>query len=63
VDYGGFLKAAESARVPPVTLLHGPEPFLLEDALARLTRALFSGQEDLTLVREVLDARGPGAEE
>jgi DNA polymerase-3 subunit delta len=62
VDYGGFLKAADAGRVPPVTLLHGPEPFLLEDALARLTRALFPGQAELTLVREVLDARAAGAE-
>ena len=62
MDYGGFLKAADAGRVPPVTLLHGPEPFLLEDALARLTRALFPGQAELTLVREVLDARAAGAE-
>jgi DNA polymerase-3 subunit delta len=48
--------------VGPLTLLHGPEPFLLDDALARLTRALFPGQAELSLVREILDARTAGAE-
>ena len=49
VDYAGFVKAADAGRVSPVTLLHGPEPFLLDDALARLTRALFPGQTELSL--------------
>jgi DNA polymerase III subunit delta len=62
VDYAGFVKAADAGRVPPVTLLHGPELFLLDDAVARLTRALFPGQTELSLVREVLDARAAGAE-
>jgi len=62
VDYAGFVKAADAGQAPPVTLLHGPEPFLLEDALARLTRALFPGQTELSLVREAFDARAAGAE-
>ena len=62
MDYAGFVKAADAGQAPPVTLLHGPEPFLLEDALARLTRALFPGQTELSLVREVFDARAAGAE-
>jgi len=62
VDYAGFVKAADAGRVPPVTLLHGPEPFLLDDAVARLSRALFPGQTELSLVREILDARTAGAE-
>jgi DNA polymerase-3 subunit delta len=62
VDYAGFVKGADAGRVPPVTLLHGSEPFLLDDALARLTRALFPGQSELSLVREVFDARAAGAE-
>jgi len=48
--------------VGPLTLLHGPEPFLLDDAVARLTRALFPGLTELSLVREILDARAAGAE-
>jgi DNA polymerase III subunit delta len=62
VDYAGFVKAADAGRLPPVTLLHGSEPFLLDDALVRLTRALFPGQSELSLVREVFDARAAGAE-
>jgi DNA polymerase-3 subunit delta len=48
--------------VGPLTLLHGPEPFLLDDAVARLTRALFPGQAELSLVRDVLDSRTAGVE-
>jgi DNA polymerase-3 subunit delta len=62
VDFAAFVKAADSGRAPALTLLHGPEPFLLEDAVARLTRALFPGQTELSLVREILDARSAGAE-
>ncbi|MGH7397295.1 MAG: hypothetical protein ACRELW_07145, partial [Candidatus Rokuibacteriota bacterium] len=62
MDYAGFVKAADARQLAPVTLLHGPEPFLLDDAVARLTRALFPDQTELSLVREILDARGAGAE-
>jgi len=62
VDYAGFIKAAELGRLSPVTLLHGEEPFLLDDAVARVTRALFPGQGELSLVREILDARAAGAD-
>ena len=62
MDYAAFVKAADAGQVGGVTLLHGPEPFLLDDAVARLTRGLFPGQDDLSLAREVLDARGAGAE-
>ncbi len=47
---------------PPVALLHGPEPLLLDDAVARVTRGLFPDGGDLTLSREILDAREAGAE-
>ena len=62
MDYAGFVRAADAGQVGPVTLLHGPEPFLLDDAMARLTRALFPGRTELSLVRETLDARAAGAE-
>jgi DNA polymerase-3 subunit delta len=62
VDYAAFVRAADAGQVGPVTLLHGPESFLLDDAVVRLTRALFPGQDDLSLAREVLDARAVGAE-
>jgi DNA polymerase-3 subunit delta len=62
VDYAGFIKAADAGRLSPVTLLHGSEPFLLDDALARVTRALFPDQAELSLAREILDARAAGAD-
>jgi DNA polymerase III subunit delta len=62
VDLAGFVKAADAGKAPPVTLLHGAEPFLLDDAVGRLGRAMFSGQSELSLVREVLDARAAGAD-
>jgi DNA polymerase-3 subunit delta len=61
VDYTGFLKAADGGQPPPLAVLHGPEPFLLEDAVARVTHALFGDATDLSLCREVLDARDAGA--
>jgi DNA polymerase-3 subunit delta len=62
VDYLGFIRAVESGRTPPVALLHGPEPLLIEDAVAAVTRALFPDPSLATLSREVLEAREAGAE-
>ncbi len=62
MDYAAFVKAAEQGRLSPVTVLHGEEPFLLDDAVARVTRALFPDQAELSLVRETLDARAAGAD-
>jgi DNA polymerase-3 subunit delta len=63
VDYGSFLKAVEQGRVPPVALLHGPEPLLLDDALTRVTRAVLPDPGQIPLSREVLEARDVGPEE
>jgi DNA polymerase-3 subunit delta len=62
VDCASFLKAADGGQPPAVALLHGPESFLLDDAVARVTRALFPGPADLALSREILDARAAGIE-
>jgi DNA polymerase-3 subunit delta len=62
VDYAGFLRAADGGQPPPVTLLHGPEPFLLADAAARAARGLFPDGGDLVFSREILEAREAGAE-
>ena len=62
MDIACFVKAADAGKAPPVSLLHGPEPFLLDDAIARLSGAMFPGQSELSLVREMLDARSAGAE-
>jgi DNA polymerase III subunit delta len=62
MDYPAFLKLAERGALPPVLLLHGPEPLLLEDGLAHVTRALFPDPALRTLSREVLEAREVGAD-
>jgi len=62
VDYAGFLKVVERGQTPPVALLHGPELFLLEDAVTRVARALFRDGLDLSLLRETFDAKDAGAE-
>lgn len=62
MDYAGFLRAADAGQIPPVALLHGPEPFLLDDAVAHLSRALCPDPSALDLAREVLDAGAAGAE-
>jgi DNA polymerase-3 subunit delta len=62
VDYASFLAAVDKGQTPPVVLLHGPEPLLLEDAVTRITRTLFPDTPDLALSREILDAKDAGAE-
>lgn len=62
MDYAGFLRAVDAGQAPPVALLHGPEPFLLDDAVARFSRALFPDPSALSLSREVFEAREAGAE-
>ncbi len=62
MDQAAFWKAADAGEPPPVALLHGSESFLLHDAVARVTRALFPEGGDLSLAREVLDAREVGAD-
>ncbi len=61
VDYAAFLRAADAGQPPAVALLHGPEVFLLEDAVSRVGRGLFGDATDRTLAREVVEAREAGA--
>jgi DNA polymerase III subunit delta len=62
VDYASFLRAAERGQTPPATLLHGPEPFLLDEAVVRLTRGICPDPARVPLAREILEAREAGAE-
>ena len=48
--------------MPPVVLVHGAEPVLLEDAAAAFTRALCPDPAAAALTREALDAKEAGAE-
>jgi DNA polymerase III subunit delta len=62
VQYGSWLRAAEAGQVAPVTLLHGAEPFLIDEAIGRVTRALIADAAELAMSRDVLEAREAGPE-
>jgi DNA polymerase-3 subunit delta len=62
VQYAAWLQGLTGGQVAPVVLLHGPEPFLIEEALAGLTRVVCSDPGLLAMSREVLEAREAGAE-
>jgi DNA polymerase III subunit delta len=62
VQYAAWLQGLTRGQVAPVVLLHGPEPFLIEEALAGLTRVVCSDPGLLAMSREVLEAREVGAE-
>jgi DNA polymerase-3 subunit delta len=57
MDYRGLLREVEEGRVPTIILLHGSEPFLLDDALAQITRCLFPALSSAALDREVFEGR------
>lgn len=63
MDATAFLRALDTGRVPPVILVHGPVPFLVEDVVAAVSRAALPDGEQGGLVREALDLReaGPAA--
>jgi DNA polymerase-3 subunit delta len=62
VQYASWLRAAEAGQVAPVTLLHGAEPFLIDEAIGRVTRALIPDAAELAMSRDVLEAREAGPE-
>lgn len=57
MDYAAFLREVERGAVPLVCLLHGPEPFLLNDALTHVTRACCPDPALVSFNRECFDAR------
>jgi DNA polymerase-3 subunit delta len=62
VQYAAWREELEGGQAAPVVLLHGGEPFLIEEALAALTRAVCPDPGLLVMSREVLEAREAGAE-
>ena len=62
MQYTAWLRELTQGQAAPVVLLHGPEPFLIEEALAALTRAVCPDPGLLVMSREVLEAREAGAE-
>ncbi len=61
MNYGSWLRAAEVGQVAAVTLLHGSEPFLIDEAIARITRALIPEAAELVMSRDVLERPFRGA--
>jgi DNA polymerase III subunit delta len=55
MDYAALLQAAGRGQPPPIALLHGPDPQLLDDALAATTRGLFREAGEAALGREVFE--------
>lgn len=62
MQYAAWLHGVTQGQAAPVVLLHGPEPFLIEEALTRLTLAVCPDPGLLAMSREVLEAREVGAE-
>ena len=62
MQYAVWLRGLTREQAAPVVLLHGPEPFLVEEALTALTRAVCPDPGLLVMSREVLEAREAGAE-
>jgi DNA polymerase-3 subunit delta len=62
VQYSAWLRQIDQGQVTPVVLLYGPDPFLIEEAVARLTRLVCPDSALLSMSREVFEARETGAE-
>src|SRR6266849_5005873 len=57
MDYAAFIRLAERGEASPITLLHGGDVQLLDDALAAATRGLFPDRSLAAWGREVFDGR------
>src|SRR2546426_8674874 len=55
MDYAALLQAAGRGQPPPIALVHGPDPQLLDDVLAAATRGLFRDAGEAALGREVFE--------
>src|SRR5262249_33831532 len=63
LDYATFIKQAERGEPPAITLLHGGDVQLLDDALDAATRGLFPDRSLATWGREVFDGRESSADD
>src|SRR5437867_11869087 len=63
MDYATFIRQAEQGEPPAMTLLHGGDVQLLEDALDAATRGLFPDRALAAWGREVFDGRESSADE
>jgi len=60
VQYSEWLRQIEQGQVTPVVLLNGPDSFLIEEAVARITRLVCPDPALLAMSREVLETREAG---
>jgi DNA polymerase-3 subunit delta len=60
VQHSAWLRQIEQGQVTPVVLLNGPDPFLIEEAVARITRLVCPDSALLSMSREVLETREAG---
>ena len=63
MDYATFIRQAEKGEPPAMTLLHGGDVQLLDDALDAATRGLFPDRALAAWGREVFDGRESSADE
>ena len=63
MDYATFIRQAEKGEPPAITLLHGGDVQLLDDALHAATRGLFPDRALAAWGREVFDGREASADE
>src|SRR2546427_10882047 len=63
MDYATFIRQAEKGEPPAITLLHGGDVQLLDDALDAATRGLFPARALAPGGREVFDGREASADE
>src|SRR5438309_7047723 len=63
MDYATFIRQAEQGEPPAMTLLHGGDVQLLDDALDATTRGLFPDRALAAWCREVFDGRERGVDE
>lgn len=62
MQYSAWLRQLEQGQVAPVVLLNGPDAFLVEEAVSRLTHLICPDPALLVMGREVLETRDVGAE-
>lgn len=62
MQYAAWLRQLEQGQVAPVVLLNGPDAFLVEEAVTRLTRVVCPDPALLAMSREVLETREAGVE-
>ncbi|HUO63689.1 MAG TPA: DNA polymerase III subunit delta [Terriglobales bacterium] len=62
MQYSAWLRQLEQGQVTPVVLLHGPDAFLIDEAVARITRLVCPDPALLSMSREVFETREAGSE-